>query len=246
MAIINNSFRFIFVHVPKAAGTSLTEVLKLYTNYCDLEIGGTHFGEQIQPAYRKRFGLAKHSTADSIRNIVGRVTWSQYFSFAFVRNPFTRCISTYNFLREWEGLKVEDAVFAEKIKQFDSFEEYVLSDIWLESNGPDEIFLPQSSWIRSPKNDEVLVDFVGQVERINEDMSFVLEAIGSSKMMKKSKGIPRFNPSEASTVTEISDKAVITKIVSKYKDDFDAFGYSRDPRAALSLSEAKKRVRTAG
>ncbi|HAS51979.1 MAG TPA: hypothetical protein DCS21_09670, partial [Gammaproteobacteria bacterium] len=30
---------------------------------------------------------------------MGIVDWSRYFTFAFVRNPFTRCLSTYHFLR---------------------------------------------------------------------------------------------------------------------------------------------------
>jgi SAM-dependent methyltransferase len=240
MAIINNSFRFIFVHVPKAAGTSVTEVLNPYTNYCDLEIGGTVFGEKIQPAYRKRFGLAKHSSADAIRSVVGRVIWSQYFSFAFVRNPFARCLSTYHFLREWEGMEAEDAAFAAKMKQFNSFEEYVLSDIWLESNGPDEIFLPQACWVRSPKNNELIVDFVGQIERINDDMAFVMEVIGYQKGMNELHGIPKFNASKQSMPIEISDQAVIAKIVKKYKDDFDTFGYSRNPGATPGLAAKKE------
>jgi SAM-dependent methyltransferase len=240
MTIINNSFRFIFVHVPKAAGTSLTEVLNPYTNYCDLEIGGTVFGEKIQPAYRKRFGLAKHSSADAIRSVVGRVVWSKYFSFAFVRNPFARCLSTYHFLREWEGMEAEDAVLAAKMKQFNSFEEYVLSDIWLESNGPDEIFLPQACWVRSPKNNELIVNFVGQIERINEDMAFVMEVIGCLKGTNAFHGIPKFNASTQSMPIEISDQAVIAKIVKKYKDDFDTFGYSRNPGATASLPVKKE------
>ena len=61
MTIINNSYKFIFGHIPKAAGTTITNQLSAYTNYCDLEIGGTCFGEKIQPAYKKRFNISKHS-----------------------------------------------------------------------------------------------------------------------------------------------------------------------------------------
>ena len=47
MAIINQSKKFIFVHVPKAAGTSVTSAFSKYTSYQDLEIGGAKFGESI-------------------------------------------------------------------------------------------------------------------------------------------------------------------------------------------------------
>jgi hypothetical protein len=242
MAIINNSFKFIFVHVPKAAGTSLTTVFAPYTNYCDLEIGGTNFGEQIQPAYKKRFGLTKHSTAAEIRNVVGMVTWSQYFSFAFVRNPFSRCLSTYYFLKNWDGLSPE---FATKIKQFKSFDDYVLSDIWLESNGPDEIFRPQIYWLKSPNKTDVLVDYVGRVERINEDVAAIVEIIGNSKIKKElTTTAPKLNSSEQSSITDIKNTSVIEKIVQKYKIDFETFEYSFDPQLSVVSTDIKKRKRS--
>lgn len=238
MAIINNSFKFIFVHVPKAAGTSLTSVLSPYTNYCDLEIGGTHFGEQIQPAYKKRFGLTKHSTASEIHSVVGAVTWSQYFSFAFVRNPFSRCLSTYHFLKKWEGLS-ED--YAKKINQFKDFDEYVLSDTWAESNGPDDIFRPQMHWLKSFSKNEVLVNFVGRVERINEDMKYIAEVIGHPKMKNDLTSIPQLNPSKSIPITEISKTAVIEKIVQKYRIDFETFAYPTDPHPVTTPATTKKK-----
>lgn len=225
MAIINNSFKFIFVHVPKAAGTSLTTALQSYTNYCDLEIGGTQFGEQIQPAYRKRFGLSKHSTAAEIHHIVGAVMWSQSFSFAFVRNPFTRCLSTYHFLRKWEGLNPE---FANKIRNFTSFDDYVLSDIWQESNGPDEIFRPQIHWLRTKATSvDLLVDFVGHIENIEEDFTHIINVIGISKEKQHKMLLPKLNRSELSSLGDINNKTVIKKIINKYKIDFETFGYSQ-------------------
>lgn len=229
--IINNSFRFIFVHVPKAAGTSLTSALVPYTNYCDLEIGGTDFGEQIQTAYTRRFGLAKHSTAAKIQGVVGAVTWSKYFSFAFVRNPFTRCLSTFHFLRKWDGAGIE---FSSKMKSFKNFEEYVLSDIWLESNGPDEIFRPQIYWLNLPNKPNVIVDFVGKVEQIDKDMEFIMKVIEHPMLRKGLLSVPQLNTSYQSSLDDIKNEAVIEKIVSKYKIDFETFGYSTDPLEASS------------
>jgi hypothetical protein len=229
MAIINNSHQFIFIHVPKAAGTSLTNALRPYTNYCDLEIGGTEFGEQIQPAYRRRFGLAKHSTAMDIRHIVGTIKWSQMYSFSFVRNPFSRCLSTYYFLRKWQGLNAD---FAKKIKSFNSFDEYVLSDIWQESNGPDEIFRPQIHWLRAkPNNNQLLVDFVGHIETIETDFAIVLNSIGIAANKQKTLVLPQLNRSQQSSLSDIKNPLVIDKIINKYRIDFETFDYS------LELSE---------
>ncbi|MBT9097362.1 sulfotransferase family 2 domain-containing protein [Methylovulum psychrotolerans] len=226
MAIINHSHKFIFVHIPKTAGTSLTSALEKYTHYCDLEIGGTAFGEQIQSPYRKRFGLAKHSTAKEIRNVLGTVAWAQTFSFSFVRNPFSRCLSTYHFLRKWDAPNSE---ISRKIRGFNSFDDYVLSDIWQETNGPDELFRPQIYWLRANINtNSLLVDFVGQVERINEDFATILHSIGIPES-KRPSTLPKLNSSQPSALTDIKNQAVIDKIITKYRADFETFGYPYSP-----------------
>ena len=69
--IVNHSHKFIFVHVPKAAGTSVSELFSKFSAYSDLEVGGTELGEALQNAYKCRFGLTKHSTAEEIRAVVG-------------------------------------------------------------------------------------------------------------------------------------------------------------------------------
>ena len=118
MTIINNSQGFLFVHVPKAAGSSVVNALCEYTRYCDLEIGATAFGEAIQGPYVKRFGLAKHSTAQQLKTLVGDEAWSRYFTFSFVRNPYHRMFSAFRFLRSWEA--PNNHAFNTAIRQFSS------------------------------------------------------------------------------------------------------------------------------
>jgi hypothetical protein len=233
MALINNSFQFIFVHIPKAAGTSITSVLSRYTNYCDLEIGGTHFGELIQPAYRRRFGIGKHSTAAELRSVVGTVTWSRYLTFAFVRNPFSRCLSTFHFLRMWEGVEPK---LAQRMKGFSSFKEYVLSGIWAETDGPDGIIKPQVHWLRrNAKSSEMLVDYVGRTERIDVDFPKILQLIDPKSRGLKEFRLPILNRSDKSFADELKDDAVAEKIFTTYRADFDAFGYPPDPASQFPL-----------
>lgn len=224
MTIINNSFNFLFVHVPKSAGTSITNVLSKYTNYCDLEIGGTDFGERIQPAYNKRFGLRKHSTARDIRHLVGDVAWSRFFTFSFVRNPFARCLSTYHFLRNWES---PSADFTATMRAFDSFEAFVMSDIWSKTNGPDDMFRPQAYWLgNGPGQKQLMVDYIGRVETIDSDIVNVLKIIGLEKAIYNLSEIPVLNKSSYSNRSDFSSPDVIARIVAKYSVDFELFGYS--------------------
>lgn len=226
MSIINNSYKFIFVHVPKAAGTSVTNALSGLTNYCDLEIGGTHFGERVQGAYRDRFGLGKHSTASEIKAVVGAVTWARYFTFSFVRNPFTRCLSTYHFLRKWEGGNPE---LRQRIQTFETFDDYVLSNIWEESNGPDQIFRPQTFWLRRQTDmGKTLVDYVGKLENLELDLKGMLQLIEVPKKSIEKLTIQHLNRSQEKSGAVSVNPEVLAKIRLKYVSDFEAFGYAFD------------------
>jgi hypothetical protein len=228
VAVINHSYKFVFVHIPKSAGTSVTAALGRYTNYCDQEIGGSDFGERVQPAFQKRFGLGKHSTAAALRNIMGQVMWKQYFSFAFVRDPFARCLSTYHFLRSWEGAGPE---FTKTMRGFASFDEYVLSGLWERSHGPDDIFRPQVHWLRAgPKATGLLVDFVGRVERIDEDLAHILDVIDPLKGRLAPVKAPHLNRSPGAGAAAFGNPKVIEKIARHYAEDFAAFGYDSAAR----------------
>lgn len=218
MAIINQTKGFVFVHVPKAAGTSVTNELSKYTTYQDLEIGGTHFGEQIHSAYNKRFDLAKHTPSSGIRNVIGDVDWDKMFTFSIVRNPYDRVISTYKFLKKWEGTPEE---FKNILGEFSDINEYILSDIWEESDGPDFIFRPQTFWL-TDQNDrsKVIVDFVGKLETLDKDLAYIMSCI-EGKEIKPSK-IPQLNKTEGAF--ELS-KESIEKINHVYARDFKFWGY---------------------
>jgi len=96
--IISHSRRFIFVHIHKAGGTSIEQGLDPYLAWNDLILGGSPFGERIQAAYSKRFGLNKHSAVSEIEAICGTRYLDEYFAFALVRHPLARVCSIYNFV----------------------------------------------------------------------------------------------------------------------------------------------------
>jgi hypothetical protein len=96
--IISHSRRFIFVHIHKAGGTSVEQALDPHLAWNDLILGGSPFGEGIQAAFRKRFGLSKHSTIAEIEAVCGLRYLEEYFVFSLVRHPLARLCSLYNFV----------------------------------------------------------------------------------------------------------------------------------------------------
>ena len=97
--IVSNSRKFIFVHINKTAGTSITEALYPHLAWNDLVLGSTPTGRALDQPFHERFGLYKHSTAREIRAVVGERVWSEYRSFAVVRDPVDRARSLYGYLK---------------------------------------------------------------------------------------------------------------------------------------------------
>lgn len=143
----------IFVHIPKAAGTSIAKAT----------IG-------------RRAG---HFTASQIRATMGD-TYNTFFSFTIVRNPYHRLISAYNFAKQ--GTTSDGAVSNPKIyngPQFCSFDSFVQE--WLVSEDlemRDLIFRSQTDFVMGPGGP--MVDYVGRVENMQEVETVLPKRLGRS------------------------------------------------------------------
>ncbi|MGV6849294.1 MAG: sulfotransferase family 2 domain-containing protein [Marinibacterium sp.] len=219
--IVNHSYGFIFIHTPKAAGTSVTSKLSAFTRYCDQEIGGTNDGQSVARYYAKRFGLRKHSPAREVRRIVGDDTWTRYFTFGFVRNPYARLVSAYGFLRQWPGCP--DRV-RQILDKFDNVEKFLDSGYWSAEAGPDNIFLPQTFWLNG--SDDAtgnLVDFVGRTERLERDLGAILARIDGTQEESGSLDVPTLNRSKTPETADLWTPARRARVEDRYGADFAAF-----------------------
>lgn len=227
--IINNTFKFIFIHVPKSAGTSVTKLLSNYSSYCDIEVGGTAMGEAVQPFFRNRYGLSKHSTAQEIRAVVGDALWNRYFTFAFVRNPYARAYSSYKFLQRMR--KETGLDFLEPLDGLTSFNDFVQSD-YFQTEGMDRILKPQVFWLRGAKNKPAIsVDYVGRVESIEDSIRHIAERVPGLFQAVGEIEVPVLNSTvatgEATWQTLIRDPNTERMVYDKYRIDFETFGYKR-------------------
>ena len=170
--IISHSNNYIFIHIPKCAGTALKNHLSGEFSYKDIEIGGSDHAEAIALYYEEKFQLKKHSTWLEIRNVVGDHDYERFFKFCVMRNPYDRIYSIYRFLqftwRQWPGSEIMDT--------FSSFEDFALSDFF-QSEGPDRIFNPQATWIADQSN-RIMVDCVLKSSNLEEETRQIASNLG--------------------------------------------------------------------
>lgn len=226
--IISHTHRAIFVHIPKTAGTSVTALIEPSLRWNDLVLGGTKFGERIQPAYQERFGLSKHMRARDIRLVVGEETWGNYFSFAVVRHPYTRFVSFYNWKRSAVSRAAPDSPLwswpaTEAFQQSGSISEFLRHEKFLTSRAAE----PQVDWVCDDDR-RCIVDFVARFEGLAADIDRVSArlGLGSGRL-----GVLNTSTSERPLGELLSDEEDYRFLHDFYRRDFEVFGY--DPAMRL-------------
>jgi len=157
--MVSHTHRCIFVHIPRAAGTSLKSVLES----ADLR--------SVQPREPFRSDDDKfHPPPPHLRAgdhiAYGLVTPEQfdaYFKFTFVRNPWDRLVSEYKYRRHPLTVDFKTYVF-EQFPQPDWSDEYCH-------------IIPQYDFLYDASG-TLLVDFVGRLENIRQDFATVCKRIG--------------------------------------------------------------------
>jgi hypothetical protein len=149
-----DSNQCVFVHIPKAAGSSISLSL---------------FGFQVS-----------HRTAIDYQ-LDDPLKFAKYYKFSFVRNPWDRLVSAYFFLKQG-GMDVRDKQWAveylSNITSFDQFvKEWVNSENILKKNH----FMPQYLYLNNGEagSRTILVDYVGRIEDIDAGFEHVSKKINS-------------------------------------------------------------------
>lgn len=163
--------------------------------------------------------------------MVGEETWQSYFTFSFVRNPFDRLVSSYFFLKSWPGVP---EAFAKDFSKFENLDAFLTSDLWVDRSGPDNIFLPQVSWIMDAKGRNILVDFFGKTENMAQDLETIGKGVGielhSSKLVVANKTAAYEKKTEW-------DKDLVSRIIQRYEMDFHLLNYATSPGISLGNTD---------
>jgi hypothetical protein len=154
--------------VPKTGSTSIRAALgeprTPHLNLCEIK---TQMG-----CYWTHYGRRKNRIVESLyltlprrlRIEIGRKQFETYFKFGFVRNPRDPVVSLYE---RAEGLQFRNTI---------SFDEFV---DWIQYSSSTCLYPTphryQLDWFVDPSGN-VLADFIGKFERLDEDWAFVPKA----------------------------------------------------------------------
>ena len=94
MTIISRSHRFVFVHVPMCAGALVKWAYEPHARWCDLVLGHTPQGQQLEKVYQPLHGLQSFNTLLQLAQILGP-DLAEFESVALVSHPESRMVAFY-------------------------------------------------------------------------------------------------------------------------------------------------------
>ena len=210
--MISHKHKCTFIHIPKAAGTSVERFLR-----------DTDPNIPAKVLRKRGFSRFLNDHLD-------------YYVFSFVRNPYDRLVSAW----KWGQLKFEkegDLPFYNKERAV-SFEEYVLlttdfhyrkdyENLWSEYDEyhtlPQFEFFPQLNgghYFTDKISADFTCDFIGRFESLNEDFKKVCEDLNILEYQ-----LPHAYNSKTFKKNSSWTDGLKDRVYNYYKKDFDLFGY---------------------
>lgn len=220
--LISNQYRFIFVHVHKVGGQSLTNALmpfaaagwqramnRVFPYRYQLKVF-----TKLRQKSRNRITFYPQPARDHIRGpelreLIGHETFDNYFSFAFVRNPWAWVYSNYIYARtnprHWQHK------FLQQFNHFEEFCEWQHASVKRPALQRDYIFDGQGKQI---------LDFVGRQENMEKDFFTITQRLGIQAEL------PRLNVSAKDSYKKHYTPTTRQLVAEQFVEDIEAFGYT--------------------
>ena len=219
--ILSTERKFIFIHVPKAAGTSIHGALAHQDVFHKVRRGSAADRERCAldnklPAEAAAF--SQHTSAKGAIKALGRAAFETYYSFCFVRNPWDVAVSWFHY--RLQVPKIEGHAEAASAGTFDAYVRHVLA-------GPDG-----ARWVglQHPyvvdDDGQVAVRFVGRYEVLAQDLATVINALNLEPLP-----LDRFNESYHAPWASLYSRETFAAVARHAARDAQLFGYSTDPAA---------------
>jgi hypothetical protein len=177
-----------FVHINKTGGTSVA----------------------------KAFGLQPkcHLTLREMRPKLSEERWSRAVKCAFVRNPWDRAVSHYEY-----RIQTNQTDMAKRRPTFDEWLRRVYVDRDPQYYDQRKMFQSQSDWLRDEQGD-VALDFIGRFEDFGQEFDKLAAQLGVSAEL------PHLNRTKRDAYHRYYSPESVDIITRSFAEDIERFGYS--------------------
>ncbi len=205
--LISNKYKFVFVHIYKNAGTSITEALAPFAaNRYQFAVSNFFARAGYSWLYPQPYPL--HISAIDLAEKMGEARFRSYYSFAIIRNPWDWQVSLYTFALR----KKRKSRHHQMIANFSGFDEYIhwrcAEDVHFQR---DFVF---------SKDDKQSVNFIGRYENLANDFAHICAQIGISA------SLPMLNVSKSRPYQTYYTDETRELVRRTFAPDIELFGYA--------------------
>ena len=220
--ILSQSHGFIFVHVPKTAGTALTSALAPFGISPKRTAWRSILRRLPIVQAPETVYLRKHETAAGIRRKLGPEVFELYHRFAVVRNPYDHAVSHYEFMKQFRIPKIAAKVAAMGFADYLRYR--MKKPFW-----NDTFFarLPNQSYFLVDEAGRLLVHRLMRFERLADDFDLLARdlKLGDVHLARENETISRADKRPWQSYYDAEAKALAEEL---YAPDFELFGYPRE------------------
>lgn len=219
--IVSHKHKFIFVHLGRTAGRSLTVALARVCGPDDIITNAKGFE-------RNHEGFKRHFKASEIRDKIGQAMFDDYFKFTIERNPWEKIISRY---WSYAGLDHRQKLLRRFYKQIPQMltGKPLTFDQWfglrvLQRNtiGFGHYKFPRHFDCYTD-NDRLIVDFIGRHEKLDEHVALLSDRLKIAVELDKAFGAKRHK--ERVPYTELFDDRKQRIVERCFEKDLALLGY---------------------
>lgn len=241
MCSINHDMKAIFFHIPKNGGLYVENILNKYygfkTYYFTRKDHHIFNRDNPSPDNGQGFicikeqGMLRYiQTSDEFNEKMGMDSekWSTYYKFTFMRNPYSRFYSGYEYIKKGINNNYGELkeCFQSNMKNmtFDIDDFYNIDKIGFAYT---HLCIPQTEHMLNSE-DTIPFDFIGRFEHLNSDLVKVLQNLNISKIKH---GIYLKYDTKVNTSTKrinyrnVFSDTLIQKINKHFSKDFELGGY---------------------
>ncbi len=176
MCSINHDLKAVFIHVHKTGGSYIASVLKRFygfeTYYLKRPDHETFCLSRQKNPNQKNYENRVHGvymyykTSPHLNAKMGMTPqkWATYYKFTFIRNPYDRMVSGWNHMKKTAKVPIP-------------FDRYVTMKGVVSDMEYIHTFMNQAQHIMNERR-EMVVNFIGHFERLEEDFDRVLTHLG--------------------------------------------------------------------
>lgn len=202
--LISEQKRFVFVHVQKTAGTSLSDVLSPYA----LNPSASRWNKIASDAGLvtdwHRFHFRKHASLRKVESVLPREIYTSYFKFAFVRNPWERLLSWYQYVQNTPG-------HADR-KNGETFADFAMRFIGKPRRA--------QWWMLEDSHGAMGLDFVGRFEQLDDDIGRLCKILDIPF-----NALPHHNKMSKKDYRLHYDQRLADVVHAAWQTEIDFFGY---------------------